>query len=110
MVNINEIPEEKARLDLADLPQTNTLKLITEEIRGATTREGKPVTGGLLITFEDKQGNQFPQKYSKVSGAILREALQKLGYKTTEPLKTWHNYKMVPQRVGYPRYIPTGKA
>jgi len=110
MVNINQIPEEKQRLDLADLPQTNTLKLVNEEIREATTRDGQPKTGGLIITFEDKDGNQFPQKYSKVSGKALKEALQKLGYKTTAPLKEWHNYKMVPQRVGYPRYMPTGKA
>lgn len=68
-------------------------------------------TGGLIITFQNREGKQFPQKYGKVAGLALVSALSKMGYETTDPLaKSWHHYIMTTFRTGYQRYIPTKKA
>ena len=104
-MKLKDIPEEEPRVDLATLPEKNTLQLIDVEER--LPKEGK--TGGKLFIFKDKEGKQFKMKYSKVPGTVLKEAMRKLGYDDTNALKVWHEYKMVPMRIGYPRYIPVKK-
>ena len=106
MVNIKEIPKEEPRIDLSELPQTNVLIAVEEHFVNAT--EDK--TGGLVITFRQKDNQQFAQKYGKVSGRKLVEAMEKLKLNDTEDLqKSFYEYKMTPMRSGYPRYIPLKK-
>ena len=107
MVKLTEIQTEEERVELGKLPVTNILLAVSEEQVAAT----KEKTGGLKIVYAQKDGKQFPQKYSKVSGKRLVEALTKLRYESTEPLfKNWHEYALEAMRVGYPRYIPIKKA
>jgi len=103
MVKLSEIPEEAPRLELATLPPEIEALALNEEVKEAQPNK----TGGLVITFKTRQGESFPQKYSKISGAALKHALAELGYDGTEPLfKSWHLYKMQTFRTGFPRYIP----
>ena len=108
MVKLDEIPmEERERINLDDLPETNTLKAVNEYFLPET--EDK--TGGLAITFEQKDGKIFTQKYAKISGRKMVKALEKLGIKDTEELQEiWCEYRLTPMRSGYPRYIPISKA
>lgn len=102
-VKLDEIPQEKPRVELADLPKENVLIAVEEHFVKAT--ESK--TGGLIITFRQKDEKEFAQKYSKLSGSVLNEALDKLRIKDTEELqKKWYRYEMTNMRSGYPRYIP----
>lgn len=106
MVKIDEIPEEEPRVDLSELPQENILLATAEKVQAATADK----TGGVVITFKQKDGRQFPQKYSKISGAALIAAMKKLEYTDTKSLfDAWHKYKLTPMRTGYPRYLPTEK-
>jgi len=108
-MKLKDVPIKK-QIDITALPQTNILRLVKEEIREAmTTKEGKAKAGGLLITFEDREGIQIPQKYNAIAYPVFVEAMEKLGYEDTESLKEWHEYKLVAFRMGYPRYIPTKK-
>lgn len=101
-----EIPREKPRVELKDLPPDNELIAIMEEQREA--KDGK--TGGLLITFKDRKGNEFTQKYSPMHGESLATAMRELKISDTAELqKTWCKYKMTNFRMGYPRYIPVKK-
>jgi len=103
MVELKGIPSEGERMELQDLPKDNILKAVAEKVTEA--QPGK--TGGLVITFEQKDGKQFPQKYSKISGKALIDAMTKLNLKDTIELqKNWYHYVLVPFRTGYPRYIP----
>jgi len=107
MVKVDEIPAEQPRLDLSQLPQEVELLAVAEKMQAEAV--GK--TGGLVLTYQLRDGRQFQQKYSKVSGAELITALKKLKYATTEPLfKTWHTYKLTNMRIGFPRMIPVAKA
>ena len=107
MVKIDEIPQEAARLDLADLPSEVELMATGEKIQ--EEQQGK--TGGLVITYQLHDGRTFMQKYSKVSGVVLIAALKRLHIKdTTELQNTWYNYKLTPMRIGFPRMIPVSKA
>jgi len=107
MVKIDEIPKEKPRLDLAELPQEVTLMAISEKMQ--EEQSGK--TGGLVITYALQDGREFTQKYSKVSGAELIAAMKKLHLKdTTELQGTYYHYKLTPMRIGFPRMIPVSKA
>lgn len=106
MVKRTEIPVEQPRLELAKLPQEAELLAVKEEMRAATEEK----TGGLIITYQTRQGEQFPQKYGKIAGAALVKALEKLGLNDTEALaKSWYLYVMTSFRTGFPRYIPTKK-
>ena len=108
-MKLKDIPMKK-QIDITALPQTNTLRLLREEIREPSkTPEGKAKAGGLLITYEDKDGVQVPQKYNAIAYPVFVEAMEKLGYEDTEALKEWHLYKLVAFRMGYPRYIPVRK-
>jgi len=100
-----DIPiEEYERVELDKIPQTNILKANDEYF--ATETDDK--TGGLIINFQQKDGRIVTQKYGKISGRKLIEALEKLGLKDTEELqKAWYQYKLTTMRSGYPRYIPT---
>jgi len=107
MVEINQLPMEKDRVDLSTLPQENELMAVSEEWVEAQPDK----TGGLVIHYKDRDGGEFPQKYSAISGKSLNEALSRLGVKDTEELqKAWFKYRLTPMRVGYPRYIPTARA
>jgi len=107
MVKVDEIPAEQPRLDLSQLPQEVELLAVAEKMQAEAV--GK--TGGLVLTYQLRDGRQFQQKYSKVSGAELITALKKLKYATTEPLfKAWHTYKLTNMRIGFPRMIPVAKA
>jgi len=106
MVNIKEIPKEEPRIDLSELPQTNVLIAVEEYF----VKETEDKTGGLVITFRQKDNREFAQKYSKVSGRKLIEAMDKLKIEDTEDLqKDFYEYQMTPMRTGYPRYIPVKK-
>lgn len=105
-VKIGDIPSEADRVPLADLPQTNELIALEEKVAEAT----KEKVGGLVITFQQRDKKTFPQKYSKISGRALAEAMIKLGIDDTEELQnSWYLYKLVAMRTGYPRYIPQKK-
>jgi len=107
MVKVDDIPTEQARLDLKDLPIDTELLAVAEKMQA----EAAGKTGGLVVTYQLRDGRQFQQKYSKVSGAELITALKKLKYATTEPLfKTWHIYKLTNMRIGFPRMIPVARA
>jgi len=107
LVKLEEIPSEGERVDLQHLPRTNVLKAVSEEFRQATATK----TGGLVITFRTKNGKQFPQKYSKISGKALAEALKRLGLKDTKELQeAWYEYELTSFRTGFPRYIPVRRA
>jgi len=107
MVKIDEIPAEQPRLDLSELPQEVELLAVAEKMQEAVA--GK--TGGLVLTYQLRDGRHFQQKYSKVSGVELRRALNKLKYVNTDPLfKVWHIYKLTNMRIGFPRMIPVVKA
>jgi len=102
-MKLDGIPTEKGRIELNDLPQTVDLRAIDEKTVKAST--GK--SGGLIITFELRDGRQFPQKYTKVSGAKLVEAMQSLKLTDTKQLRdAWFTYKMTIMRIGKPRMIP----
>jgi hypothetical protein len=106
MVKLSEIPKEKPRLELATLPPENELKAVKEEMREA--KEGK--TGGLVITYVNREGKEFPQKYGSMAGAALVAALEKMNLgDTTDLQKNWYHYVMTSFRAGYPRYIPDKK-
>jgi hypothetical protein len=103
MVELKGIPSEGERMELQDLPKDNILKAVNEKVTEAQPQK----TGGLIITFEQKDGKQFPQKYSKISGKALIDAMTKLGLEDTIQLqKNWYHYTLVSFRTGYPRYIP----
>jgi hypothetical protein len=107
MVKVEEIPEEGERVDLSKLPKQAELKAVSEEWVDAA--EGK--TGGLVIHYQTRDGKTFPQKYSKVSGKVLKNALRKLGVTDTAELqKAWYLYELQNMRTGYPRMIPIKKA
>lgn len=106
-MKLKELPREKPRIELKDLPPTNVLKAVGEEVKEA--QEGK--TGGLVISFIQKDGKQFSQKYGKLHGDTLAEALDRLGLRDTTDLQvTWYQYEMKTFRAGFPRYIPFKKA
>lgn len=106
MVKIDQIPAEAERIDLKDLPREAELKAISE--RQQEAQEGR--TGGLVITFELRDGRQFPQKYTAVSGAVLVRAMKKLKLKDTKALQdNWFNYQLTAMRIGQPRMIPVSK-
>ena len=106
MAKLSEIPEEQPREELATLPPENILLALKEEVKEAQPNK----TGGLVITFKTREGKTFPQKYSKISGAALKQALKQMNYDGTEPLfKGWHHYVMTAFRTGFPRYIPDKK-
>ncbi len=108
LVRLEEIPQEKDRVDLSQLPFTAQLIAVSEEMVQPET--GK--TGGLLIRYKmlsdgDFKDMDFPQKYSAMSGTVLYQALNKLGLKDTIDLQTTVcEYKLTPMRTGFPRYIP----
>lgn len=108
MVKISELPTEKDRVDLSKLPQTAQLLAIFEEM--VEKQAGK--TGGLVIHYVMKSNNdfvnmEFPQKYSALSGKVLYDALSELGMLDTMELqKNVCEYKLIPMRLGFPRYIP----
>lgn len=108
MVKISELPTEKDRVDLSKLPQTAQLLAISEEM--VAKQAGK--TGGLVIQYVMKSNNdfvnmEFPQKYSALSGKVLYGALSELGMQDTVELQqNVCEYKLIPMRLGFPRYIP----
>lgn len=103
---MDSIPEEKPRVDLNQIPKENVLIAISEKMVEATDKK----TGGLVITFKQKDEKELTQKYSKMSGSVLKEALETLGINDTEELqKNWYRYTLTNMRSGYPRYIPTEK-
>ncbi len=103
-MKINQIPKEEPRIDLEALPHENVLIAVEERMKEATENK----TGGLIIDFKQLDGKKFSMKYGKVAGAMLIEALQKLGYNDTEELaKSYHKYTLLSGRTGYARYIPT---
>lgn len=107
MVKLEGIPSEGERMELQDLPKDNILKAVNEKVTEAQPNK----TGGLVITFEQKDGKQFPQKYSKISGKALIDAMTKLKLEDTVDLqKCWMVYTLVAFRTGYPRYIPVKRA
>lgn len=107
MVGIDEIPSEGERVDLEKLPKEAELLAINERIQEA--QSGK--TGGVVITYQNREGLTFPQKYSKISGKALIDAMRNLKYDSTKALfKWWHHYNLTPMRTGYPRMIPDKKA
>jgi hypothetical protein len=107
VVELKGIPSEGERMELQDLPKDNVLKAVAEKVTEAQPNK----TGGLVITFEQKDGKQFPQKYSKISGKALIDAMIKLNLKDTVDLqKSWYLYTLVSFRTGYPRYIPVKRA
>lgn len=107
MIKLDDVPTETDRVELKDLPQNVDLKAISERMVEAQT--GK--AGGLLINFILRDGRQFPQKYTKVSGAELLEAMKKLKLSDTKQLQdAWYTYKLTVMRIGQPRMIPTAKA
>jgi hypothetical protein len=107
LVELKGIPSEGERMELQDLPKDNILKAVNEKVTEAQPQK----TGGLIITFEQKDGKQFPQKYSKISGKALIDAMTKLNLKDTVELqKNWYHYTLVSFRTGYPRYIPVKRA
>lgn len=60
-----------------------------------------------MITFKQRDGKTFVQKYSAMHGETLYNALKSIGAKDTQDLqKGWGWYKLTNFRVGYPRYIP----
>jgi len=106
MVNFNALPTEKPRIDLETLPNKLVLRAVREEYREA--KEGK--TGGLVIWYETEDGKEFPQKYSKIHGNALKNALLKLGFQSTEELQNWWcEYEKTSFRTGFPRMIPVRK-
>lgn len=103
MVKLEDIPSEGERLELKDLPPIMELKAVSEKDQEATS--GK--AGGLVITFETRDGGTFPQKYHKVAGKELRVAMEKLGLTETEQLQAdWYEYHLKPMRIGKARMIP----
>jgi hypothetical protein len=103
LVKIKTISVEKDRVDLATLPKTNILIAVLEEVWDP--QPGK--TDDLVIWFRQKDGKEFPQKYSKISGKRLVEALKKLGYDDEKKLfEKWHEYRLEAMRTGHPCYIP----
>jgi len=106
-MKIDNIPSEKGRIELNELPQTVDLKAVRENTVEASI--GK--SGGLIIVFQLRDGREFPQKYTKVSGAALTEAMKKLKLTDTEQLqKDWYTYRLTIMRIGLPRMIPQKKA
>jgi hypothetical protein len=107
VVKVEEIPEEGKRIDLSMLPPKAVLKATTEKwVEG-----GPGKSAGLVIYFQDRDGNVIPQKYGKVYGKMLKEALKKLGLASTDELqKDWYEYELRSGRTGFPRYIPVRKA
>jgi len=106
MVEIDEIPSEGARLDLANLPKEADLIVTSEKFQ--ETIAGK--AGGLILTFQLKDGRTFQQKYTKVSGAELLQAMKKLGLKNTLQLQQdYYHYELTQMRIGFPRMIPKAK-
>ena len=107
MVELEKIPEEQPRLDFKELPQEIELKATKEEERAGTAEK----TGGLIITFLDKQGKEVKQKYSKVYGTMLKKYMKDLGLKDTKQLQEkYYKYRLTVGRTGYPRYMPIAKA
>lgn len=106
-MKIKDLPKEKPRVELGDLPQTNILIAVREEMQEETVTDGQKKVGGLVIWFAQKDKKEFPQKYSKISGQKLAAAMLRLGLEDTKDLqKEYMTYKLEPMRVGYPRYIP----
>ena len=106
MVKTEEIPSEGARMDLQNLPAEIDLKALEE----STVAESAGKSGGLKITFENRQGAKVTQKYTQISGAKLQEACRRLKIKDTEELQTtWYHYKLTDMRMGYARFIPVSK-
>lgn len=138
MVQLDDIPEEEARLELDKLqdfmdymPDGIPMIALSENVVEDTVVEGKPKVGGINIRFctpipfeagynletdkEEKtvyeEGLKLTQKYSKVSGKGLKKAMIKLGLKNTEELqKAYYYYRLRAFRVGFPRLIPMAKA
>ena len=106
-MKIDELPTEKDRVDLGTLPTDAILVAISEVMQPA--KENK--TGGLVITYKLPDGREFPQKYSKIAGKLLFEALRKLNVADTTELQTRaFKYHLTNMRVGFPRYIPVESA
>lgn len=104
-MKIDNIPKEN-RVDLAELPQTNILKAVKEYMVDATDDK----TGGLVVKFIQQDEKELSQKYGKVSGTKLIEAMERLGLTdTTQLQKCWFKYKLTAMRSGYPRYMPIEK-
>jgi hypothetical protein len=112
MVKLDELPEEKERISLTELPEEMVLKAVRETWRDDVKDESGRVikTGGLVVEFITKDGKSITQKYSKIHSKTLKEALKKLGIKDTEDLqKIWCRYKRTNFRTGFPRLIPVEK-
>lgn len=123
MVKLNdlEVQEPRApRLDLKDLKPEMELKATGEKFMQATTmqivdentHQTRTVrkSAGLNIVFETREGLTFPQKYSKMSATVLKEAMKKLKLGATEDLqKNWFLYIKTPMEMGNDRMIPIKK-
>lgn len=106
MVKINEIPSEGERINLDDLPKQVELIATSEKIQAG--QDGK--AGGLIITYMLRDGRTFPQKYTKLSGLHLGNALKELKLSDTMDLQdNWYLYTLTPMRMGYPRMLPIKK-
>jgi len=106
MVDINQLPDEGIRLKLEDLPDECELIALGENYKEGSSG----VAAGLVIEFEMHDGAKFHQKYTAVSGAVLKKAFKKLKIKNTEALqKDWYNYRKTAMRMGLPRMIPIKK-
>jgi len=109
MVKLDDLPEEKERISLAELPEEMILKAVgeawKEDVKDATGRVVK--TGGLVIEFITRDGKSITQKYSKIHMRVLKDALKKLKIEDTSELqKYWCRYKRTNFRTGFPRLIP----
>lgn len=106
MVKLAEVPSEGARLDLNNLPEEIELIALEEKMIEETV--GK--SGGLKITYKNREDAKVAQKYTAISGAVLTTALKALKVKDTLELQeTWYHYTLTKMRMGYPRYIPIEK-
>ena len=130
MVKVDEVPIEKGRIPLDQLPDfmkfnghSVSLIALSEEMMDA--EENK--TGGLKIelftglNFESKydinkkamgkvlyeDGLKVTQKYSKIAGGMLVKSLEANGVTDTFELsQQFWDYELESQRTGYPRLIP----
>lgn len=136
MVKLDDIPEEKPRIDLEYLhnfmdAHGGTVDFIVESEREQAGTEDK--TGGINmqlwtganfvsnydidaksvvtnpITYED--GLRLTQKYSKISGRHLREAMEQMKIKDTEKFQeSFYTYRLKAMRQGYGRLIPISQS
>lgn len=130
MVKIDDIPTEEGRIELdklQDFMDAHNNRVPFIAIKETIQVETEDKTGGVVISFQtpvpfkanydmeqDKrtvklyeEGLKLTQKYSKVSGTKLTEAMENLELNDTEELqKNYYLYKLQGMRMGYPRLIP----